>query len=86
MLCVLNQDASKVLKKIDTYFFFPETFNGNIRALAYKENGNKLAVGLFSSELYELTLTDIENEVAEVKSVLSGHYSKSTVWTNEVWG
>ena len=86
MLCVLNQDASKVLKKIDTYFFFPETFNGNIRALAYKEQGNKLAVGLFSSELYELTLTDIENEVAEVKSVLSGHYSKSTVWTNEVWG
>lgn len=86
MLCVLNQDASKVLKKIDTYSLFPLTFNGNVRALAYKEAENKLAVGLFCSEIYECTLTDIENAKVEIKSVLSGHYSHSTVWTNEVWG
>jgi WD40 repeat protein len=84
-ICVMDT-SFKVLQKINTYTLFPKCFNGNVRALTYKAKGNKLCVGLFSSEIYECTLTVIAQGKMEVQNVLSGHYSNSTVWTNEVWG
>jgi len=54
--------------------------------MAYNESSNKVAVGLFCSEVYECTIKNLESGQFDVKSVLSGHYSHSTVWTNEVWG
>jgi WD40 repeat protein len=84
-ICVMDT-AFAVLQKINTYTLFPKCFNGNVRALTYKAKGNKLCVGLFSSEIYECTLTVVAQGTMEVQNVLSGHYSNSTVWTNEVWG
>ena len=85
-LCVVDPTSYKQLKKIDVYTLCPNTFNGNVRALALDPNSGKIAMGLFSSEIYELTPTNVKLGQFDVKPILKGHYSHNTQWTNEVWG
>jgi len=55
--------------------------------MTYDNNTSKLAIGLFSSEIHECVLTDpLALDKAKFTNVLSGHFSQSTTWTNEVWG
>jgi WD40 repeat protein len=96
-ICLLDPKTYKKVCEFDTYKFFPKTFNGNVRALDYCESTNQLAVGLFSAEIYQLELTTggvstfsanskPEALTKNIKSVINGHFSQSTTWTNEVWG
>jgi WD40 repeat protein len=85
-IIVVWNPTYKILTKIDTYKLFPDTFNGNVRAMAYNESTNKLCVGLFSAEIYECSPKNIEKGDMSVQTVLRSHYSHSTVWLNEVWG
>lgn len=56
-----------------------------IRSLDFNEEENKLLVGTYGSEIYELSGSVSSNKWT-AKNLMKGHYSPNHLWTNEVWG
>lgn len=60
-----------------------------VRSIDLSENEDKMLVGTFGSEIYELIAdTQIigEGKNWTVKCLMRGHYTPNPLWTNEVWG
>lgn len=84
---ILNLSYQQI-GQLDVYSFAPNTFDGHVRALDFDGKAGKLAVGLFSSEIYEVTLNSLDQSAQVVNSVQvnQGHFAKNKKWLNEVWG
>ena len=84
---ILDTHYSKIAT-LDVYSFAPNTFDGGVRAFAYQESTRKLAVGLYSSEIYEVSLSSFEQNAQITGSTIvnTGHFAKNKKWLNEVWG
>lgn len=54
---VLSRSNMDLISEVNVYQYAKDSFNGNIKALAICEATNKLAVGLHSSEIYEISYT-----------------------------
>jgi WD40 repeat protein len=75
------------LLSFEIYSLIPTSLEAHIRAVTIDENKKKIGLGLYSSEIYELSYSTLDkNFNVTAVQVNQSHYAKSNKWTNEVWG
>jgi hypothetical protein len=63
------------------------SLQGTVRALALNDTQDTLYLGTLGSEIYEVQINIPGKKVTpNPRMLVSGHYSPSVKWTNEVWG
>lgn len=59
---------------------------GKVRALALNDKQDTLYLGTLGAEIYQVPINIAAKKVTQPKKLVTGHYSPSLKWTNEVWG
>ena len=73
-----------------------DSYNLHVRAISIDAGRKKMAVGLYSNEIYEFDLSEVgsnisikgasEGAVPKSACLVKAHYSRNKQWTNEIWG
>jgi microtubule-associated protein-like 6 len=73
-----------------------DSYHMHVRALSVDEKRKKLAVGLYSNEVYEFDFTEAgeafdvagasEGSLPKSVCLVKAHFARNKKWTNEIWG
>jgi microtubule-associated protein-like 6 len=96
---MIDKSSKKAVRAINLVKKIPKALMPRIRSICINKTNNKILVGTFGSEIYELVAkgSEIKELVAKGKLInahteftyknrMLGHFTPNPMWTNEVWG
>ena len=64
----------------------PGTSSPSIRGISLAANKNRIVVGTFGHEVYEIPVQLASKKSGQPKALIHGHYAPLRQWNNECWG